>query len=299
MSYPVSTSIHLTFDATYTTPVGHQVERIAKTGFRYLDFNFLDLNRTVQSPFVGPDWERYVDEAGEAAAKNGAVFNQAHAPCYDGLRFPGMTDADVAVYQARAIQGCAKLGIPWMVFHPIYGDGSLEECLAYNHAVLDPAFELCKKYNVGMAIENTWITRVHCPLSVTENLITLADSFQDELVGICWDTGHGNVYGGTEELKPLTNQYEQLMKVGKRLKATHIHDNYGVDDNHVAPFEGLINWADVMRALRDIGYQHSFTYEAHNAVRRIPAECTDLVDAKMAYMHRLGTELVRWADQDI
>ena len=38
MSYPVSTSIHLTFDATYTTPVGHQVERIAKAGFRYLDF---------------------------------------------------------------------------------------------------------------------------------------------------------------------------------------------------------------------------------------------------------------------
>ncbi len=49
-----------------------------------------------------------------------------------------------------------------------------------------------------------------------------------------------------------------------------------------------------MQALKDIGYEHSFTYEAHNAVRRIPACMQQVVDQTIRYMHELGESMVRW-----
>lgn len=292
MAYPVSTSIHLTADPDYIVPYETQIRRITDGGFRFLDFNFLDLTNSNSSPFVGKDWLAFIEHVGEIAADNGAVFNQAHAPVYNGIRYPGMTDEDVFMYQERAIIGCARLGIPWMVYHAIYTEDP--DWMRINHRAFDRVIELSKKHGVGVAFENTWIKLQNVPLWQTEALIELCDSYRDPIVGICWDTGHGNVYGGDPELLKYTNQYTEITKLGKRLKALHIDDNNGIDDDHVAPFEGKIDWGSVMRALRDIGYEHSFTYEAHNAVRRIPACMPQVVDQKIRYMHELGEALVRW-----
>lgn len=292
MSYPVSTSIHLVRDEAYRIPIEEIVGRTVGAGFRYLDFNFLDLQNSLSSPFVQDDWLRFVDRAGETAAKYGACFNQAHAPVHNGVRYPGMTDADVTRFQERAIIACERLGIPWMVFHAIYTSDS--DWFAINHRIFDPLLEFSRKHGVGIALENTWVKLQDVPLWRTETLIELADSFHDPMVGICWDTGHCNVYGGKAELKQYTNQYTEITKLGKRLKALHIDDNFGVVDDHLAPFEGLINWSEVMRALRDIGYEHSFTFEAHNAVRRIPMQHRALFEAKMRYLHEVGETLVRW-----
>lgn len=289
MSYPVSTSVHFRFDENYQVPLEKEIERIIRCGFRFLDFNFLDWNSDRRSPFTGEHWESWITGCGETAAKNGAVFNQAHAPCHDGMRYDGMTDADFFELQVRAIKGCAMLGIPWMVYHPIYTDSP--DWMRINHEIFDPLAEVSRKYGVGMALENTWISRQNVPLWRTENLIALADSFADPIVGICWDVGHCNMTAGRDDLKEYTDQYRELTKVGKRLKALHIHDNSGCRDDHIAPFDGNIDWDSVMRALRDIGYEHSFTYEAHNAVRRIPE---GLVDERIAYLHRLGETMVRW-----
>lgn len=94
------------------------------------------------------------------------------------------------------------------------------------------------------------------------------------------------------ELKQYSNQYKEITKLGKRLKALHIDDNR-MNDDYIALLDETINWEAVMRALRDIGYEHSFTFEAHNAVRRLP-EC--MVDEKIRCIHRIGEILVSWND---
>jgi len=149
MSYPVSTSIHFRFDREYKVSLHDQIERIIRCGFTCLDFNFLDWNADLRSPFVGPDWERWIDDAGELAAKMGAKFNQAHAPVYNGLRFPGCTQEDIHEFQLRAIRSCAKLGIPWMVYHAIYTDDP--NWMRINHEIFEPLLEEARKYGVGMA----------------------------------------------------------------------------------------------------------------------------------------------------
>lgn len=297
MSYPVSTSIHFRFDKDYKVPVTHEIERIAKCGFRHLDFNFLDWHRDPRSPFLGDNWEKWIDEAGNTAAKNGADFNQAHAPVgTDGL---GADIPHLRELQLRAIKACGKLGIPWMVFHALYNNGP--EFFDLNTEHFRSLLDECYKNNVGIAIENIWPVWQDCPIWKTEELIRLVDGIGDPMVGICWDTGHCNMTGNSHnwrarclpELKQYSNQYKEITKLGKRLKALHIDDNNGMDDDHVEPFEGTINWEDVMRALRDIGYEHSFTFEAHYAVRRLP-EC--LVDEKIRYLHHLGETLANWND---
>ena len=295
--YPVSTSIHLRFDFEYKVPVTAQIERIAKCGFRHLDFNFLDWHGDPHSPFLGDGWESWIDSAGNAAAKNGADFNQAHAPvgtCGLGNNIPKLCEL-----QLRAIKACGTLGVPWMVFHAIYQNGP--EFFDVNVEHFRSLLDTCHKYNVGMAIENIWVVNQDCPIWRTEELIRLVDMIDDPLVGICWDTGHGNMTGNSHnwrarclpELKKYGNQYNEITKLGKRLKALHIDDNNGMDDDHIAPFDGTINWDDVMRALRDIGYEHSFTFEAHNALRRVPES---LVDDRIRYLHKLGETLAAWND---
>lgn len=290
MKYPVSTSNHLTYDFDYVIPMTEQIARLINCGFKYLDFNFAEGQGDLRCPFLHSGWEKWIDGIADKAASMGASFNQAHAVCYDGLKYDGMTKRDIIELQKRSVVAAARLGIPWIVYHAIFTPD--RDWYKINYEAFAPILEISKKYGVGMAFENIPQIRRDIELSHTDCLIDFADSFGDSLVGVAWDVGHGAIGDGQGDI--ITDPAYHLAKVGKRLKATHIHDNLGTSDDHLAPFEGTIDWDKVMRALSDIGYEHSFTFEAHNAVRRIPSGRPDLIDDKIRYLHRVGEVLVSW-----
>jgi sugar phosphate isomerase/epimerase len=60
------------------------------------------------------------------------------------------------------------------------------------------------------------------------------------------------------------------------LFAVHLHDNMGINDDHLAPGEGMVNWANV----RDI-IEGSYTLESDSAV--IPAGRTPLEHLLLHY----------------
>lgn len=296
MNYPISTSMHLTFDQTMSKgfhTVDSPISRITKAGFKFLDFNFLDQYTAPNSPFLSNDWEAYIHYAGECVAKHGATFNQAHAPCHEGTWYKDFTYEEKTKLVERAIVACSILGIPQMVYHPIRtADASRSaEMEKMNREFFSRVADFSHKYNIGVAIENMWPFIKTSPINNPDYLIDFVDSFKDPLVGMCWDTGHGNLTKGDPDLAKYADQYRMITKIGKRLKALHISDNNGYDDEHILPFNGNINWFDVMRALKDIDYQHSFTYEAHNAINRIPSFCNELVDEKLRYMYNLAKTL--------
>ena len=70
------------------------------------------------------------------------------------------------------------------------------------------------------------------------DLIALADSFQSDKIGVCWDFGHANLM--------YWDQAKAIREVSSRIKCTHIHNNYKWDDNHQAPDIGNIEWPKVM-----------------------------------------------------
>ena len=278
MSYPVSTSIHLYLNLK---TINEQIKKHIEAGFKFLDFNFLDWMVDEASPFMNDGWEDWILSAKKTAEENGAVFNQAHAPV-PAFQFSNDYDGLVACCR-RAIKACDMLGIRQMVYHALvypkdYGFDM--SWLDVNKKFFGEILEDAKKYNVGICIENMWGTwgLLGREQKTTDDLIELVDSFDDDIVGVCWDTGHGNLTGNghnygrnmNPELLPYGNQYANIVKIGKRLRALHINDNNGMDDDHIMPGTGTINWDDVIRALDDIGYEHSFTLEAHRATNGVP-----------------------------
>lgn len=88
------------------------------------------------------------------------------------------------------------------------------------------------------------------PAGSVEDLITIADQLE---CAVCWDSGHANLAGHS--------QSESIRKLGDRLKVLHLHDNYGIRDDHNAPYFGDLDWPGIVTVLKEIGYQGTFNYE--------------------------------------
>jgi len=144
-----------------------------------------------------------------------------------------------------------------------------------------------EKTGVGIAIENTadipptarGFRRAFG--SAPSELIQLVDALDSPLVGICWDTGHAHIQ--------RLDQPSALSAIGKRLKATHIQDNNGEQDQHLLPFHGTIDWQGIIARLQDIGYEGDFVYEVHNSIRPLPDE---LRDSALRYAVEIGRFLL-------
>jgi len=76
-------------------------------------------------------------------------------------------------------------------------------------------------------------------------------------IGICFDTGHSHLSG---------NVPTDIREYGASFYTTHIHDNDGMNDNHMMPFDGQIDWTAAMQAFRSVDYKWGFMLE----VRRDP-----------------------------
>jgi sugar phosphate isomerase/epimerase len=67
----------------------------------------------------------------------------------------------------------------------------------------------------------------------------------DDTIRVCLDTGH----------TALGGHWRRFVAVaGARLLHVHVHDNRGQWDDHLPPGEGVIDWGDIARSLRDASY---------------------------------------------
>ena len=79
----------------------------------------------------------------------------------------------------------------------------------------------------------------------------------------------------------------------KRLQSLHVHDVDYITDLHTLPYQGKVNWAEITKALKEIGYEGDFTYEADNFLGRIPAS---EIQTGVNYMAALGRRLMAKID---
>ncbi len=260
----------------------------AKAGYKVLDINFCDMSNEGM-PLTKDNWEQWVYSIGELAAKLGIEFSQSHSAFYNVID-RGITDIPWREeLSRRAIIGSGMLGVKHVVFHA----GTVpnqpfnrEENKKLNIEYFKPHVELANKVRTGIAIENLFSHKNEIAYTADVNdLIDLVDTINDKCVGICWDFGHGNLVEA--------DQVESLRKVGKRLVATHVADNFGRNDNHILPFHGAINWAKIMPVLKEIDYKYDFTYEIHNYTNKIPL-CARESALKLSY--EVGIHLISLAD---
>lgn len=131
--------------------------------------------------------------------------------------------------------------------------------------MLDDILPFAKRYGVKIAIETHGFSHKLQKMEYfgyedkLEKAIDLAiaEKGADGYICVCVDTGHTNMT--VRHGNPTVGDVIRML--GKRIEVLHLHDNDGVTDQHKIPKTGIIDWADVFAALREIGYDGWYNLE--------------------------------------
>lgn len=224
-------------------------------GFAYADYQQLC---DTTGPLYAMDeasFEAELTRQKELAQQSGISFSQVHGP------WPvDDTSAEKRVqnleYYKRTVRGCFYLGSPCLVVHPVMPEGWGEEkdpdaAEQINEAFLKELTDYARPYGVTICLENMPF-KLHRLSHVPEIVKTVQKLHIDNL-GICFDTGHGNLYGD--------DAGELVRQCGSLLRTLHVHDNNGEQDQHLIPGQGTICWNSFLQGLRAIGFGGCYSLE--------------------------------------
>ncbi len=240
------------------------MERLAGAGWRYVELS-MNERRWMEER---PNPEKHFESLRRLSGNLGVSIPQVHGLQPDGQEFsPAVcTGTEYADAVKRSLRHAKILGVEWVVMHPggAYWSGDTrarDRIREGNLRFFARIAEFAESLGVGIAIENLTLYRPArdylCFGSSVEDLLWLVEEIGSERVGICLDTGHAN--------GERMDQGKAIRAMGKHLKATHINDNDSFTDQHRLPFDGTVNWKQIVEALRDIGYQGLFNLEVGGA----------------------------------
>ena len=206
--------------------------------------------------FVGYGNDEHIQNVAALAKRENMIFQSIHAPFgrVDKLWLEGEDGEIVLKELIDCVESAAKAGVEIVVSHVWIGFDRPEKPGALGLDRFGKLVRLAADRGVKIAFENT---------EGEEFLAAIMDAFKNEKhVGFCWDTGHEQCYNMSKDMTAL---------YGDRLIATHINDNLGVsdfgghtfwlDDLHLLPFDGIIDWTDLAARLNKCGYNGYLTFE--------------------------------------
>jgi len=110
---------------------------------------------------------------------------------------------------------------------------------------LDELESFCTTRGVRIAIENR-------PYDEFDGIAELFSEYQPQYVGLCYDSGHGNIGGeGLAHLETFND----------RLVSLHLHDNDGTADRHQPLFTGTVDWRRLAGIISASPYHEFLTFE--------------------------------------
>jgi sugar phosphate isomerase/epimerase len=200
-----------------------------------MDMSFENLSRFDDS------WKSVLYAAATRAKERGIELPVCHLSFY----MPNPKDAELMAAfseeQKRGIDAAALMKIPLAVIHPIafYSkEASYGDWVRANMAYLSPLVKYAGERGVKLCVENMASEREapdnHLYGSCALNISALAGKFD---CGICFDVGHANISGFKIS--------EQMEILKGKIDVLHVHDNNGIKDRHLLPFEATVDWEDV------------------------------------------------------
>lgn len=260
------------------------IKRLEDSKFNYANLNFFEIQELLDKD----NYEEIFSDLTKFLNASSIKFNIAHAPIHYPFFFNTYYKRDdIDVLNARilkALDVSKEVGVQRIVIHVgTYLDENynydVEKSIEHNIKYLEPFVEKATRNNILIAIENGTQMEKDDPsfkntAPYIDELIRIVEYYNNkygkEVLGICFDFGHANV--GKLDI------YNEILKIGKKLIVTHIHDNYGTD-SHNQPFDGTVNWDDVRKALTDIDYNGELTSE----VRYTQEELADSSNINKTY----------------
>ncbi len=184
-----------------------------------------------------------------AEAERLGLLLTAHAPEDTWLCDPDPDSAAAATDKlAGRLEGLARFGARSVVVHacpyrPRVPGRELEQADSLRRS-LTRLGKVCEGLEVGVLVEP--LTRqADAYTSNLDHIIAAVDQAGSPQIGICIDTNHVNT---TEALNPA------VQRAGHRVMECHCNDNHGIEEEHLLPFDGEIDWPRLGRVLAEIGF---------------------------------------------
>ena len=152
-------------------------------------------------------------------------------------------EGDILIDKYRTdLDTCAKNGIPMVILHPVHKAPALPPCESGLYR-LQRLTAHAKELNIKIALENTFLEGY---------LEYILANLKDENLGLCFDSGHYHAY--------FDDRFD-LNFCSNRIFAVHLHDNDGVGDQHLLPFDGTTEWEPLVRNLKLGGFDSHIALE--------------------------------------
>ncbi|MBF0546983.1 MAG: sugar phosphate isomerase/epimerase [Candidatus Riflebacteria bacterium] len=181
--------------------------------------------------------EKYCDLINKFTEKN--FVPSLHAPFFD-LNI-GAFDPKVRAITLERILWSFKAAKDFkathVVIHPGYGPWALtkkfDEWLDRTAPLLKKIVQSANELGLKICFENIYD-------STPDDLKKMISEFPEETVGICFDTGHFNLFSQTS----MQYWFDTL---GSRIFEVHLHDNGGEDDDHIAIGDGCVKYSPLIK----------------------------------------------------
>ncbi|MGN1479018.1 MAG: sugar phosphate isomerase/epimerase family protein [Acutalibacteraceae bacterium] len=272
------------------------IEMIADAGFDAIDYSMFEI--WDNGVFGSDGYLDYTYQLKAAADAKGIGFVQAHAPFrgFQSLENEEEILKNESARAKRAIEIAGILGADVIVIHPMqfksyfFNEAYFKDVNMRFYRELLPYAE---KYNVKIACENMWQknkSAEHIVDSVCADpreFNDYIDTINSEYFTACLDLGHCGL--------TCREAQDCLRAMGSRVGALHVHDNDYKGDRHTVPGYGDMNWDEITKALADIGYSGSFTFEADNFLKPLKDEESAFCALKL--MESIGRSLIKKIEQ--
>ena len=203
---------------------------------------------------------KYLDEMSKEFKRNNIKVVSMHMP-RNGVDISLIEEYD-RVWSIREVEKTAlallRLGGEILVVHPgskIKDEKTRKARREKSEQSLEEILKFCEHWGIKIALENT------LPGKTGDNILEILEivkKFDSKSLGIRLDTGHCNI---TANLYNHSGVVECLPEIKDYLCHLHIHDNLGIEDEHILPFKGNINWREFISVLKKIKYKGFFMME--------------------------------------
>jgi L-ribulose-5-phosphate 3-epimerase len=180
----------------------------------------------------------------ELVYKNGLFIENVHLP-FSGVNNLWLDNINGDEHEKLiidSIKQCVSFKIPTVVMHLTRGDNPPQVSkVGLNR--MKRIVEIAENSRVNIALEN---------LKKPEYMDFIFQEISSPQLGFCYDSGHNNCF---------TPNRDFLAQYGSKLFALHLHDNDGIDDLHMLPFDGTIEWETIKNKINDLRYEGSISLE--------------------------------------
>ena len=201
----------------------------------------------------------------EAAMRNNVTVWSLHLPFGAGYYDISCEDAEkrqnAFKKYSRLIEYASEIGAKIAVVHPSFEpieDRIREERLRLSEDSLCILSRTAKRCGIKLAVENLPRT---CLGRTSDEIMRLISA--DDSLGVCFDVNH----------LLIESHRDFVSAVGNRIITVHISDYDFLDERHLLPGKGKIDWKELIGLLKDAGYRGPFMNEVRGRLKTEKGDC--------------------------